>query len=154
MKKAGIYFLISALIGLGIGYLVFDVIMGNDNQTEANVSTDNSTDDAISTTETAKEEQAADDTAAKTVSADTEIFTEKGCIGCHSISALDLSGGATGPDLSEAFNNVEGKHGKPLNEFLKEPTSAVMSGVIGGNPLTDEEINKLTQLLQKAAEAN
>lgn len=154
MKKAGIYFLISALIGLGIGYLVFDVIMGNDNQTEANVSTDNSTDDAISTTETAKEEQAADDTAANTVSADTEIFTEKGCIGCHSISALDLSGGATGPDLSEAFNNVEGKHGKPLNEFLKEPTSAVMSGVIGGNPLTDEEINTLTQLLQKAAEAN
>lgn len=154
MKKAGIFFLISALIGLGIGYLVFDVIMGNDSQTEANVSADKSSDDALSTTETATEEQETDDTTANTVSADTEIFTEKGCIGCHSISALDLSGGATGPDLSEAFNNVEGKHGKPLNEFLKEPTSAVMSGVIGGNPLTDEEINKLTQLLQKAAEAN
>lgn len=128
--------------------------MGNDSQTEANVSADKSSDDALSTTETATEEQETDDTTANTVSADTEIFTEKGCIGCHSISALDLSGGATGPDLSEAFNNVEGKHGKPLNEFLKEPTSAVMSGVIGGNPLTDEEINKLTQLLQKAAEAN
>ncbi|WP_318506662.1 cytochrome C [Bacillus sp. T3] len=152
MKKAGIYFLISALIGLGIGYLVFDVIMGKDNQTEEKVSVDKSTDDATSTTKTATEEQATDKTT--TVSADTEIFTEKGCIGCHSISALDLSGGATGPDLSEAFNNVEGKHGKPLNEFLKEPTSAVMSGVIGGNPLTDEEINKLTQLLQKAAETN
>lgn len=153
MKKAGIYFLISALIGLGIGYLMFDVIMGNDNQTEATASSDESSEDANSTTETATDDQAKEKSPAKTVSADTEIFTEKGCIGCHSVSALNLSGGATGPDLSQAINNVEGKHGKPLNEFLKEPTSAVMSGVIGGNPLTDEEINKLTELLQKAAEA-
>jgi cytochrome c551/c552 len=153
LKKAGIYFLISALIGLGIGYLVFDVLIGKDNQ-EVTANSEESSEETSNTSETTTETAAKkEETSAKTVSADTEIFTQKGCIGCHSVSALDLSGGATGPDLSQAFNNVEGKHGKPVNEFLKEPTSAVMSGVIGGNPLTDDEINKITTLLQKAAEA-
>ena len=72
-------------------------------------------------------------------------------MGCHAVSGLNLEGGATGPDLTQAFNNVEGKHGKPLAEFLKEPTSAVMSSVIGGNPLTDEEISQVVEALKKAA---
>lgn len=149
MKKAGIYFIVSALIGLGIGYLVFDVIMGKDSQTEVADSNEKA-DDTTNTTETTKEAEKTEP--AETASAETEIFTQKGCLGCHSISALNLSGGATGPDLSQAFNNVEGKHGKPVNEFLKQPTSAVMSGVIGGNPLTDEEISKITELLKQASE--
>lgn len=155
LKKASIYFLISALIGLGIGYLVFDVMLGKNSQTEAIASSDDQgseeTGNTSETTEATKEEPTSSET---TVSAETEILSQKGCLGCHAVSSLDLSGGATGPDLSQAFNNVEGKHGKPINEFLKEPTSAVMSGVISGNPLTDDEINKITELLQKAAEAN
>ncbi|WP_187118990.1 cytochrome C [Bacillus marasmi] len=151
MKKATIYFLISALIGLGIGYLVFDVMLGKNSQTDAIASSDTSSEESSSTTDATTEESKGTETA---VSAEAEILNQKGCLGCHAVSSLDLSGGATGPDLSQAFNNVEGKHGKPVNEFLKEPTSAVMSGVISGSPLSDDEISKITELLQKAAEAN
>jgi cytochrome c551/c552 len=150
LKKAGIYFIISALLGLGIGYLVFDVIMGKDTPAEVTADSNEQQDEATNSSETSKDADKA--APAKTASAETEIFSQKGCLGCHSISALDLNGGATGPDLSKAFENVEGKHGKPINEFLKEPTSAVMSGVIGGNPLTDEEINKIVTMLEQAAQ--
>lgn len=155
LKKASIYFLISALIGLGIGYLVFDVMMGKDSQTEAVANSDSNTEDSSNTSQTtteATEEESK--SSGTTVSAEAEILNQKGCLGCHSVSSLGLSGGATGPDLSQAFTNVEGKHGKPVNEFLKEPTSAVMSGVISGSPLSDDEIAKITELLQKAATAN
>lgn len=147
MKKTILYFVISTLIGLAVGYLVFDVLVGKDDQTIATVESVKKTTETSKTTNSTKESPKE----ATTTSAETEIFTQKGCIGCHSISALDLSGGSTGPDLSQAFNNVEGKHGKPINEFLKQPTSAVMSGVIGGHPLTDAEITKITTLLQQAA---
>lgn len=143
MKKPFFIFVISALIGLGLGYLVFDVLIPNQSQQEVAVD-DN---DEAKSSETAKEE------ADKTVSGSGDnILQAKGCLGCHAVSGLNLDGGATGPDLSQAFNNVEDKHGKPLAEFLKEPTSAVMSSVIGGNPLTDEEINQIIEALKKAAE--
>lgn len=143
MKKPFFIFVISALIGLGLGYLVFDVLIPGQSQPE--VAVDDK--DEAKPSETAKEE--ADKTVA--VSGDN-ILQAKGCLGCHAVSDLNLDGGATGPDLSQAFNNVEDKHGKPLAEFLKEPTSAVMSSVIGGNPLTDEEINQIIEALKKAAE--
>ena len=54
-----------------------------------------------------------------------------GCIACHAVSALEVQGGVTGPDLSNSYVNVPDKHGVPIDEFLKEPTTAVMSGVIG-----------------------
>lgn len=65
-----------------------------------------------------------------------------------------MQGGATGPDLSQSYNNVEGKHGKPLDEFLKAPTSAVMSSVIQGNPLSDEQRMQIVEALKKAAESS
>lgn len=148
MKKSIILFVISAFIGLGAGYLVFDVIMGKESKSTASESTETKTEETAATKETAKESK----NETTTVSAETEILSQKGCLGCHSVSALDLSGGATGPDLSQAFNNVEGKHGKPINEFLKEPTSAVMAGVIGGSPLSDDEISKIVGLLQEASQ--
>lgn len=148
MKKSLIYFVISSLIGLGIGYLGFDLFGEKDNAIDASTSSEETVNEEKNTTETETEKKPT------TVSAETEILSQKGCLGCHAVSGLDLSGGATGPDLSQAFNNVEGKHGKPINEFLKEPTSAVMSSVIGGNPLTEEEISKITGLLQQAAQAN
>lgn len=143
MKKPLIIFVISALIGLGLGYVVFKVIVPGQSQPEIAV---NEEDSSKSSKDTNKETD-------KTVAvSDDNILQAKGCLGCHAVSGLNLEGGATGPDLSQAFNNVEGKHGKPLAEFLKEPTSAVMSGVIGGSPLTDEEISQIIEALQKAAE--
>lgn len=149
MKKPFIHFIISAVLGLGLGYLVFDVIAA-DNSQEKEVALQENQD-----TEPAevKKEETDKSATAEPTAADGNILQTKGCLACHSVSGLNLSGGATGPDLTQAFNNVEGKHGKPIEEFLKEPTSAVMSGVIGGSPLTDEEISQIVETLKQASEA-
>ncbi|MEH6956525.1 cytochrome C [Neobacillus drentensis] len=149
MNKAIISFVICAILGFGLGYLVFDVIMGDsDKQPQvAQTSTTEKTETA------AAKEESTDAKEATTVSASEDnILNKKGCLGCHSVEALNIKGGAVGPDLSQAFVNVEGKHGKPIEEFLKAPTSAVMSGVIGKNPLTDEERTQVLDLLKQASE--
>jgi cytochrome c551/c552 len=150
MNKAIISFVVCALLGFGLGYLVFGVIMG-DSEKQPQVAQTETTE----TTETAsaKEETTTDSKEATTVSANEDnILNKKGCLGCHSVEALNIKGGAVGPDLSQAFANVEGKHGKPIEEFLKAPTSAVMSGVIGKNPLSDEERKQVLELLKQASE--
>lgn len=148
MKRPVITFIISAIIGLGLGYLVFDILLPNNSEQHDVAIND---EQKSQPSETNKEEETEKKTDSVAVS-DDNILQTKGCLGCHAVSELDLQGGATGPDLSQAFNNVEGKHGKPLNEFLKDPTSAVMSTVIGGNPLTDEEISQIVDTLKKASE--
>ncbi|MBT2696935.1 cytochrome C [Bacillus sp. ISL-40] len=146
MNKAIISFVVCALLGFGLGYLVFGVIMGDSEKQPQVAQTE--------TTETAAaKEESTDAKEATTVSANEDnILNKKGCLGCHSVEALNIKGGAVGPDLSQAFANVEGKHGKPIEEFLKEPTSAVMSGVIGKNPLSDEERKQVLELLKQASE--
>ncbi|MFO1442129.1 cytochrome C [Bacillus sp. Bva_UNVM-123] len=139
MKNSVIIFIITAVIGLGLGYLVYDVILPSDSdKSEVAVNNEKESD---SSEVAAKPEDT-------TAVAEDNIFQTKGCLGCHAVSKLNLQGGVTGPDLSDAYKNVEGKHGKPLDEFLKEPTSAVMSSVIGGNPLTDEEIQQIVDSLK------
>ena len=147
MNKAILSFVISAVLGFGLGYLVFGVIMGTSEQPSQTAQTDTK-----ATTETKEESTAAKETSSTSVSEDN-ILNKKGCLGCHSVEALNLKGGAVGPDLSQAFVNVEGKHGKPIEEFLKQPTSAVMSGVIGKSPLTDDERKQVLDLLKQASEA-
>ncbi|MEH7353708.1 cytochrome C [Neobacillus drentensis] len=148
MQKTIISFVISALLGFGIGYLVFDVIMG-DSGNEPQVAQTETKD----TNQAKEESKDSKDTAATTASvSEDNILNNRGCLGCHSVEALSLKGGAVGPDLSQAFVNVEGKHGKSIDEFLKAPTSAVMSGVIGKNPLTDDERNQVLDLLKQASE--
>lgn len=146
MQKTLISFVISALIGLGLGYIAFDVV-GGSKDVPAEVA-QQGTDQSQSESKNEDNEKEP----AETVSADSNILSSKGCLGCHSVSALNLEGGATGPDLSNAFENVEGKHGKPIDQFLKEPTSAVMSGVIGGSPLSEEEISEVVKVLQEASQ--
>lgn len=146
MNKAIISFAISLIIGFGLGYLVFGVVMGDSDKQPQ-----------VAQTEPAEEPSKSDDqkteAVKETASVDEEnILNSKGCLGCHAVDALGLDGGATGPDLSKAYTDVEGKHGKPIEEFLKEPTSAVMSGVIGGNPLTDEERTQVLDMLKQASE--
>lgn len=143
MKKAIISFVASALIGLGIGYIVYDVVLDSDQASEVADTKDNST-----KTETNDSNEG--DTV--TADADAGILGTKGCLGCHAVDNLNLVGGVTGPDLSQSFNTVEGKHGKPIDQFLKEPTSAVMTGVIGGDPLSDDEIKQVLEMLKKASE--
>jgi cytochrome c2 len=147
MNKAIISFVISALLGFGLGYLVFDVIMG-DSDKQPQVAQTETNDTAA-----AKEEESTESKEETTVAANEDnILNKKGCLGCHSVEALNIQGGAVGPDLSQSFANVEGKHGKSIDEFLKEPTSAVMSGVIAKSPLTDEERTQVIDLLKQASE--
>lgn len=144
MKNASLIFIISALIGLSIGYLFFE--MTGSKETEQAQSVE------VNQKETSEEKEQGSNEEATTVTANTEVFTDKGCIQCHSISKLNLKGGAVGPDLSNAYATVEEKHGKTLDEFLKAPTSAVMSGVIKNNPLTDEERAKVVEALKSISE--
>ncbi|WP_066310289.1 cytochrome C [Bacillus sp. FJAT-29814] len=147
MQKAIISFVISLVLGFGLGYLVFDVVMGGSDEAAKVAQADNKETPAATEESTESKEDSA-----ATTSASDNILNQKGCLGCHAVESLDLKGGATGPDLSKAFENVEGKHGKPIEEFLKEPTSAVMSSVIGGNPLTDEERTRVVDMLKQASE--
>ncbi|MBV7505124.1 cytochrome c [Bacillus sp. sid0103] len=150
MNKAIISFVICALLGFGLGYLVFGVIMG-DSEKQPQVAQTEKTE--ATETAAAKEEATTDSKETTTVSANEDnILNKKGCLGCHSVEALNIKGGAVGPDLSQAYANVEGKHGKPIEEFLKAPTSAVMSGVIGKSPLSDEERKQVLELLKQASE--
>lgn len=96
--------------------------------------------------------EAKDDGEKKSLIAEAEILQQKGCVSCHSIEAFGIKDAMTGPDLSKAFIHVEGKHGKSLEEFLQKPTSAVMSSVIAGNPLTDEERKQIIDALKAASE--
>jgi cytochrome c551/c552 len=147
MNKALISFAICALLGFGLGYLVFGVIMGDSEQPQQAAQTETK-----ATTETKEESTAAKETTSASVSEDN-ILNKKGCLACHSVESLNIKAGAVGPDLSQAFVNVEGKHGKPIEEFLKQPTSAVMSGVISKNPLTDDERKQVLDFLKQASEA-
>lgn len=146
MNKPIVIFIICAMIGLGIGYLVFDVISPDNKATVSDNNNQNKQTSEAAKEDTEKPEET-------TAVSEDNILQTKGCLGCHAVSGLGLQGGATGPDLTEAFNNVEGKHGKPIDEFLKEPTSAVMSSVIGGNPLTDDEISQIVEALKQASES-
>lgn len=150
VQKAIIHFIITALIGLGIGYMAFEVIGGKSNDEQNVAKTETKDSDSKETNESNSPDTYSEEKV-ETVSADDSLLTTKGCLSCHSVEGLNLTGGATGPDLSQAFNNVEGKHGKPIDQFLKEPTSAVMSSVIGGSPLSDDEITQIVDLLEKAS---
>lgn len=138
MGKKGIQFILGFVIAFGLGYLMYQ---GTDQESVEVADTQ--------VTEPATASASAKPAASPTAEAD--VFVQKGCLACHAVSGLGLDEGVTGPDLSQSFLNVEDKHGVPLDEFLKKPTSAVMSGVIGGNPLTDEERQALIDALKKAS---
>ncbi|MEH7272057.1 cytochrome C [Neobacillus vireti] len=144
MNKAIISFVASIIIGFGLGYLVFGVVLG-DSDKQPQVAQTEATEEPATTDDQKKKPE--------TVAVDeANILNSKGCLGCHAVDKLGLDGGATGPDLSKAFTEVEGKHGKSIDDFLKEPTSAVMSSVIGGNPLTDDERTQILDMLKQASE--
>ena len=154
MNKAIISFIISALVGLGIGYLVFVVLPvqpGHDPQVAATSEDNSATTD--STSNDASKDQSASTSASTTAVNQDNILSKRGCLGCHSVGALNLKGGQVGPDLSHAFVEVKDKHGVPIEQFLTKPNSAVMSGVLGNKPLTDDERKQVIETLKKASEA-
>lgn len=135
MKTNGIIFIAAFLLAFAGGWLFF----GQDDKpsTQTAPTTEVKTDEG--------KEQA-------TATAEEEVLSRNSCLACHAVSALGIEGGVTGPDLSGAYEGVEGKHGTDLESFLKEPTSAVMSTVIAGSPLSDEERTAIIDVLKTASE--
>jgi cytochrome c551/c552 len=146
MKKAIMSFVISAVLGFGLGYVVYHVINGT-SKTEPQTAAKTET-----STPAADTKETASAPAATAVDQDN-ILSKRGCLGCHSVGSLNLKGGQVGPDLSQAFKEVADKHGMPIEQFLTKPNSAVMSGVLGSKPLTDDERKQVIDLLKKASEA-
>lgn len=81
-----------------------------------------------------------------------KIFTDKGCVQCHSVSAYGIEGSEAGPDLSNAFANVPRRVGVPLDQFLKRPTGT-MEMVLGSMiSLSDAESQGIVRLLKSASQ--
>ncbi|QHS24172.1 cytochrome C [Virgibacillus sp. MSP4-1] len=159
MKANSMIFIIGFVLAFAGGYLFFDSsnaaeetadpAPAEDNTASQKESSEDTADDGES--EASKQESSAE-TETASVPAEAEPLNRNNCLSCHAVESLGAQGGTTGPDLSNAYNEVENKHGKPLNEFLQEPTSAVMSTVIGDNPLPDKEREAIIETLKKAAE--
>lgn len=144
-----VYGLLSFVIAfLLVGVIILTTNILSDGSDEDTQVTDTDVSEEVDETEEAEEEQAS------TADAENNALVRNGCTACHAVSALDIDGANTGPDLSNAFSSVEAKHGKPIEEYLQEPTSAVMSTVIGDNPLSDEELEAVLNALEEAEAAN
>lgn len=161
MNKAVLSFVISAIVGLMFGYVLYDQINGNGVITQEKTATAQSSApapapaaDQSSTSASKDSGTTAQKTSATTVSANQDnIIVKRGCIQCHSVASLNIKGGQVGPDLSNAYNDVQSSRGLPIEQFLTKPNSAVMSGVLGGKPLTDDQRQQVLDLLKKASEA-
>ena len=150
MGKNVAIFVISFLVAFGGGYLFY-----HSSGKSTNAAAEQSKQKQEQPKEQAKASEpakAADPAKATASSKEGEIFTQRGCIQCHSVSALGIKAGQVGPDLSKAYTTVADKHGQPLESFLKKPDSAVMSGVLGAKPLTDDERKAVIAALKLASE--
>lgn len=150
MKNGLVVFFICFFVAFGGGYLFYHKDSPDKNAAEQPAQTSQP---AAKDTQQSKDTANQSVTGTKSVSAkEGEIFAQRGCIQCHSVASLDVHGGQVGPDLSQAFKNVPGKHNMPLEQFLTKPDSAVMSGVIGSKPLTDDEKKAVIAALKAASE--
>lgn len=131
--------IIGFLLAFGVGYLLF-------NKDSSELS---QVDDTANQTETT--EQNTEDLASM-VPDEAMALSRNGCLSCHAVESIEAPGGDIGPDLSRVFPEIKGKHGKELDEFLQEPTSAVMATVIAGKPLEDKEREQIVESLKLASE--
>jgi mono/diheme cytochrome c family protein len=150
MKRNALIFVIGFIVAFAGGFLFFGDDTASQPVEEAPQTTDE--DASESDEEAAEEEETEEQEGEQTASVDIQPLAN--CLSCHAVDSLGVPGGNTGPDLSIAYTEVEGKHGKDLDSFLEEPTSAVMATVIEDNPLTDEEREAIIEVLKEAAEQN
>jgi hypothetical protein len=82
-----------------------------------------------------------------------EIFLQKGCPQCHSISTFGIkSPREMGPDLANAYADVPTRFGVKLNEFLAAPTGT-MQMVLGSMiKLTPTERDSIIHILSELHE--
>jgi cytochrome c551/c552 len=81
------------------------------------------------------------------------FFQAKGCTECHSVSTFGLeSQNKSGPDLADAYTDVQKRFGTSLENFLKNPTGTMQMVLKDKIKLTDEERRKVIELLKYAHE--
>lgn len=74
------------------------------------------------------------------------------CISCHASTELGgLGGGRLGPDLSRAYERLQGR--KSLAAWLQSPATEVMRPVFKDHSLTNEEIVGLVAYLEERAQS-
>lgn len=140
MKWNSIIFVIGFLLAFAGGYFIFSNFGGS------------SADKPESENEPVNEEVADTEENVMEVPDEALALSRNGCLSCHSVESLDVQGESIGPDLSIAYSGVKGKHGKELDEFLQDPTSAVMATIIADDPLDDDERDEIIKALKKASE--
>lgn len=80
-----------------------------------------------------------------------EWFQQTGCTACHSVSAYHLWNlAAQGPDLSLAVEDVPRRFGRPLDEFLHDPTGTMAMVLATRIPLNTEQRNVAITKLREA----
>lgn len=81
------------------------------------------------------------------------FFQGKGCTECHSVSTFGLeSQNKSGPDLADAYTDVQKRFGTSLENFLKNPTGTMQMVLKDKIKLTDDEKRKVIELLKYAHE--
>lgn len=79
------------------------------------------------------------------------FFLGKGCNECHTISTFGIeSQNKSGPDLAEAYTDVQKRFGTSLDKFLKSPTGTMQMVLSSKIKLTDAEKEKVIGYLRYA----
>lgn len=79
------------------------------------------------------------------------FFQGKGCTECHAVSTFGLdSQNKSGPDLADAYTDVQKRFGTSLENFLKNPTGTMQMVLKDKIKLTDDEKRKVVELLKYA----
>ncbi|MFN7931496.1 MAG: hypothetical protein U0Y68_26915 [Blastocatellia bacterium] len=79
------------------------------------------------------------------------FFLGKGCNECHTISTFGIeSQNKSGPDLAEAYTDVQKRFGTSLENFLKNPTGTMQMVLTSKIKLTDDEKQKVIGYLKYA----
>jgi mono/diheme cytochrome c family protein len=160
MKMNALIFVIGFILAFAGGYLIFggnggdtppQPVQETTTETEEDATDEEEADEGDEVDESDDTEEAEDQEGEQTTSVDIQPMTN--CLSCHAVDSLGVAGGNAGPDLSNAYTETEGKHGKDLDSFLQEPTSAVMATVIEDDPITDEEREAIVDILRQASEA-
>lgn len=81
------------------------------------------------------------------------IFVEKGCPQCHSISAFGIKSKAeVGPDLTNAYADVQTRFGVKLEQFLSAPTGTMQMVLSSMIKLTPAERDSIIHILKELHE--
>lgn len=82
-----------------------------------------------------------------------EIFVQKGCPQCHSLSAFGIkSPTEVGPDLTLAYADVQTRFGVKLDQFLAAPTGTMQVVLSSMIKLTPAERDSIVHILKELHE--